>query len=345
MPFFNHSMAHNINEAMASVAGSSGGQCSSSPSATSSFSNRLTRSMPGYSHKGEDGQMIYQHTDPLIADRYKLQMTQRKLLFMRTLLRASVKQLENTLGALPVDTNKQLFQTFKVSQDVVLHDSPHVKILEAKSSQAPGTAMSVRIYPPEAASSQHCKILRHLGRKHPFLVHTYEVFSDPEKVYVFQEYCIMGNLVEYLEQSQPLGERETVIWARMVYRALDFLGDQAIAHRDISPIHLVVQPQHNGEVWLKLTGFNCAIIYWDCQTNDIHFCPCLPLEQMTEGGCTFQPPEVYGNAETEQYDPILADGKRKSREVLKNNLIILLSQFSLVFRCKHLLHSQQAVPL
>lgn len=121
----------------------------------------------------------------------------------------------------------------------------------------------------------------------------------------------MGNLVEYLEQSQPLGERETVIWARMVYRALDFLGDQAIAHRDLSPIHLVVQPQHNGEVWLKLTGFNNAIIYWDCQTNDVHFCPCLPLEQMSEGGCTFQPPEVYGNPDTEQFDPILADGKKK----------------------------------
>lgn len=302
MPYLNHSMAHSINEAMSAA-------CEGKQSPVSvkepCFSNRFTRSMPGCTHR-EGEQDIYKHTDKLMADRYKLQMTQRKLLFMRTLLRASVKQIEATVGAIPLETNKQLFQAYKVNQNVVLHESEHVRILEAKSSLAPGTAMSVRIYPAKTeTSSLHLKILRYLGRKHPYIVHTYELFYDAENVLVFQEFATMGNLVEYLEQCQPLSEREAVVWARQVYRALDFLGDQAIAHRELSPIHLVVQPQHNGEVWLKLTGFKNAVIYWDCQTNDVIFLPCLPLEQQKIDGCNFQAPEVYGDSSKEQFDPIL----------------------------------------
>ena len=61
------------------------------------------------------------------------------------------------------------------------------------------------------------------------------------------------------------------------------------------------------EVWLKLTGFKQAIIYWDVNNNDIQFCPCWPIEKQNEHGPNFQPPEVYGNPETEQFDPIQAD--------------------------------------
>lgn len=110
-----------------------------------------------------------------------------------------------------------------------------------------------------------------------------------------------------MEQSQPLTERQAAVWAKQVYRALDFLGDQAIAHREISPAHLVIQPQSSGEVWCKLTGFKEAIIYWDMSANDIAYSQCWPAERQAADGANFQPPEVYGDPTKERFDPIQAD--------------------------------------
>ncbi len=107
-----------------------------------------------------------------------------------------------------------------------------------------------------------------------------------------------------MEQSQPLTERQAAVWAKQIYRALDFLGDQAIAHRDLSPTHLVIQPQSSSEVWCKLTGFKQAIIYWDTNCNDIAYCQCWPSERQAADGANFQPPEVYGDPTKEQFDPI-----------------------------------------
>ena len=132
------------------------------------------------------------------------------------------------------------------------------------------------------------------------------MFNDKDTIYVFQEWATNGNLVEYMETTPPLSERKAAVWAKQVYRALDFLGDQAIAHRDLAPIQLVVVPVFS-EVWLKLTGFSQSIIYWDINSNDVEFCQCWPAEKQIKDGPNFQPPEVYGNPQTEQFDPIQAD--------------------------------------
>lgn len=180
------------------------------------------------------------------------------MLFMRSLLRAQVSQMMSCVSCYPVDGYRTLYKSYKINTANVLHDSPHVKMYEAKNTAMPNVSMTVRLYTKaqnDPNTSLHLKILRHLGRKHPYIIHSFEIFNDKENVYVFQEWATMGNLVEYMEASAPLSERRAAVWAKQIYRALDFLGDQAIAHRDLAPIHLVVQPQFGNEVWLKLTGF------------------------------------------------------------------------------------------
>lgn len=270
-----------------------------------STSSRTTRTMPGSTHKGAD---IYKEADPAMAQKYKQQMSKRKLLFLQSLLKAQVTQLNKSVSTLPVEANGALFKTYQIKKDKIRHKGEHVTIYDAKCPLSGST--SVRIYAKsliDPNTSVFLKILRHLGRKHPYIVHTYELFSDQASVYVFQEWCYKGNLAEYMEKREALSEREAAVWAKQVYRALDFLGDQAIAHRDISPTHLVIQPQSSSEVWCKLTGFKEAIIYWDIAANDIAYCQCWPAERQATDGANFQPPEVYGDPSKEQFDPLMAD--------------------------------------
>src|SRR5699024_6829957 len=115
-----------------------------------------------------------------------------------------------------------------------------------------------------------------------------------------------GNLMEYLEKNPDVSETQARFWAKQLCDSLDFLGDQAIAHRNLTPKNLLVK-KAGCEQRLKLTGFQSAIIYWDMATNDIQFCPCWPAQNQKTDGPNFQAPEVYGDSATEEFDPILAD--------------------------------------
>ncbi len=172
MPFFNRSMASSVRE-------STGG--GNEPST----STRTTRTMPGSTHKGND---IYKEADPTMADRYKQQMSKRKLLFIQSLMRAQVNQMNKSMSTFPVEAYGSLFKTYQIKKDTILHKGEHVTIYGAKSPVSNNT--SVRVYAKsfiDPNTSVYLKILRHLGRKHPYIVHSYELFHDGTSVYVFQE--------------------------------------------------------------------------------------------------------------------------------------------------------------
>lgn len=181
MPFFNRSMASSVRQS------TGGGNAPSAGTGTS------TRTMPGSTHKGND---IYKETDPMMAEKYKLQMSKRKLLFIQSLLRAQVGQMNKTMSTFPVEAYGSLFKTYKIKKEKIFHQGEHVIIYEAKSPVSNNT--SVRVYAKsfiDPESSVFLKILRHIGRKHPYIVHTYELFHDNTSVYAFQEWCYKGNLI------------------------------------------------------------------------------------------------------------------------------------------------------
>lgn len=177
----------------------------------------------------------------------------------------------------------------------------------ARSKTSPEFSMMACIYAKNQLPSNnqfYLKILRHLGRKHPYIVNIWEIFHTNDTIIIFQEYVSQGNLLTYLENNE-IEERQVCFWAKQIFRALDFLGDNGIVHRDITPTHLLIKPMGN-EVWVKLTGFKRSMIYWNIDENDVNLCECLPIEQQKIDGPNFQAPEVYGNA-GECFDPIIAD--------------------------------------
>lgn len=260
---------------------------------------------------------VHQYAEQAVSDRYHQKTTMRKMLFVQSLLQSQMSQMINTNSANSlVDgnaANKTLFAEYKIDNNVVHYSGPKHKILGAKRTSNSNLSTAVRVYAradQNPLSSLYLKVVRHLGRKHPYIVHTLDLFYDAEKVYIFQEFCTGGNVRQYLEKKGVTTEPLAISWAKDFYKALDFLGDQAIAHRDLKPEHLVVQRyEGSSNPSLKLTGFKKALIYWDSASVDILYCPCFPAEQTPadNGASNFQPLEVYGNPQTEQYDPVLAD--------------------------------------
>lgn len=186
----------------------------------------------------------------------------------------------------------------------------------------------VKIYASASSNNQqqslppenYFKMLRHFGRKHPFIVTTYEVFSIPNKYnklkatfYVFQEMAPGRNALVYTKEHGPLTEIAVASVARQLRQAMDFIGDMGVCHRAISPWHLLIFNSTETTFSIKLTGFRSAIIYYDDKENDIHYQACVPLPAKrgvnTNPGKLpeFQAPETYGDPATEEFDPICAD--------------------------------------
>lgn len=305
MPYISHAMARCYNEAVKKI----GGGSQAPP--TSSNNTRTTRSMPARHPQ------VQQYAEEAVSDAYHQQTTMRKMLFVQSLLQSQMSQMINTNSAESlVDGNaagKKLFAEYKIDNSLVHYSGSKHKILGAKRISNANLSTAVHVYSradQNPLSSLYLKVVRHLGRKHPYVVHTLDLFYDAEKVYIFQEFCTGGNVRQYLEKKGVLSEPLAISWAKDFYKALDFLGDQAIAHRDLKPEHLVVQRyESSSDPCLKLTGFKRALIYWDTAAVDILYCPCQPTEQTPadNGATNFQPLEMYGNPQTEQYDPVLAD--------------------------------------
>ena len=75
--------------------------------------------------------------------------------------------------------------------------------------------------------------MRHLGKKHANIAHTWELFVDQQKnIEIFEEYCKNGNLEKFVG-SKALEEKEIALYAWQLLRGMDFLGDIGIAHRKL----------------------------------------------------------------------------------------------------------------
>lgn len=101
-------------------------------------------------------------------------------------------------------------------------------------------------------------------------------------------------------------EKEVQLVACQMRMGMDFLGDMGLAHRSITPYHILVMHKN---MRIKLTGFRKAIIYYNDKKSDLNYQPCRPLEKKKTAGNDYHAPESYGDHKKEFFDPVAADGK------------------------------------
>jgi len=181
------------------------------------------------------------------------------------------------------------------------------KIYNATHSDYKSTGLVCKIYDAkkyDPKKNEYLRILRHISKKHPSIVGTWEVFYDGHDVIVFQEYAGYGCLAQYMNHFGVLPENKAQESAQQVLRAMDYLGDFGLTHRCLCPKHLMVFRVKSDWI-VKLSGFQSTIIYWNFEDEDIIYQPCRSMKDAERD--VWQAPEVFSDGAKEVYDPIQAD--------------------------------------
>ena len=230
-----------------------------------------------------------------------------KFTFKREMLKKQVEEIQNTKCSDPVkdDTN---FPKYIIQKNTTIFQGKYLQIYPCSNVAYGENQLICRIYHPNAIinpdSDLFLRILRHLGKKHPFILPTMDIFSDENKqIYIFQEFANKGNLTDYM-RAKFVTEKQMAKWAQSIYRAMEYLGDVGIVHRSIQPKHILLKATSDIEIIAKLSSFQVSTIYWDPEAKDIIDQPCKPLSKRIYYG--FQAPEVFGFP-GEFFNPVDAD--------------------------------------
>lgn len=236
------------------------------------------------------------------TQKYKREFNANKLTYMRNLLKAEVEALQKKSG--PSDTNDPEFAKYSVDKGTVLVSGNSSIIYKAQHNNYLDMPLCCKIFKnPIQFDSLYVKIFRHLGKKHRSLVDNWNVFNVNNELYFFQGYCSGGSMEIFLE-TNPINETQAAFYSYQVLNGLDFLGNIGISHRAIHPKNILLKPAQN-DYFIKISNFKSAIIYWSIENNNVIFQPCIDPSKQT--GPNYQAPEIYGNEQTEVFDPIIAD--------------------------------------
>ena len=241
-------------------------------------------------------------------NRERMNFDQRKAKFIQSQLKNNVERLQKLSATeLPNDEFAQF--TIDESKSVTQSHAPCNALVEVSHKDYPNGSLLAKLYTADSPGfdrkgSLYLKVLRHMGKKHPSIIHTLGVFVQDQTIYVIQDLATYGNMADYVGKNKSLDQTKAQLCARQLIRALDFMGDMGVCHRAISPHHLLFC--HNLNMTVRLTGFRATIIYYDEKNNDINYQPCQPLN--SKGPETeYQALEVFGDPNTEVFDPVTAD--------------------------------------
>ncbi|UXI21622.1 Aldehyde dehydrogenase family 3 member B1 [Sarcoptes scabiei] len=232
-----------------------------------------------------------------------------KLRYMRNLLQRQVQRIANLqesnfirpiserLDKYTINLEENLEWEKQINEKEIVHPVQHVDY--------PNLSMVGRILERRwIRNPVFFKILKHLGKKHPFILQTWEILELPDfRVMIIQEQPYNSDIEEYVMRHGPQDERQSFDWARQLYKALDYLGDMAICHNNLQPRFVKIDQFAN----LHLTGFFDSMVYWSIDNCSVMCFPCQPLTERNFTTPDFKAPEVYGDPLREQYDPIMAD--------------------------------------
>lgn len=113
---------------------------------------------------------------------------------------------------------------------------------------------------------------------HDNVVNLIDVIDDPkaEQLYLVQEYCQMGAIMENLEGNTPLSEPTARKYFRDLLCGIDYLHRHGIVHRDIKPMNLLVTSDHI----VKIGDFGAARVLQGTQAVGIAGTPAFMAPEL-----------------------------------------------------------------
>ena len=164
---------------------------------------------------------------------------ERKVKLLRDMLHSEVERIKRVKPSIPINTKFAKKYTILIDEKLIA-ETPKCKVYKTKHADYPDNILAAKVctfgnekdMQAELTKFRY-KILRHIGKKHPYIIQTWEVFHQQNTLIVIQEYANKGNLDDWLNKKGPVTENQAGKWVYMLTKALDYLGDIGICHRDV----------------------------------------------------------------------------------------------------------------
>lgn len=140
-----------------------------------------------------------------------------------------------------------------------LGDGSYGTVLRAKH-KATGLPRAVKILPRAKIRNQarlELEINLLKITDHPHIVKMYDLFEDPQSIYLVMEVCSGGELFDFVVRKQHLSEDEARTIMVQLVRSLHYLHSHEICHRDLKPENLLFAEEDNLSS-LKLIDFGLS---------------------------------------------------------------------------------------
>ena len=295
-------------------------QCSTNSLGSSSASG-LGASAPSFpkmlaSRQYSDGSEQKLKTPPIsinggasLADNQNLNLFEKTILYRSSLIKSQVDQINSSEPFIDCKDAKD-FDKYNMTISLAYPRAHSCNsIWKTSHSDYPNYLLITKLYrcpnrQPNEESVLYFKVLRHLARKHPSIIQTWDVSYSDNIVLVIQEYAPGGTMKEYIRNHGSMAENSVRHLAKQIYLGMDFLGDVGLTHRSLKPAHVLICDYK--EMRVKITGFRSTFIYY-YQNGDyirINMVRCWKSKPVKPD---FQAPETYELGSRKDYDPISAD--------------------------------------
>jgi len=116
---------------------------------------------------------------------------------------------------------------------------------------------------------------------HPNIVRYIDYYEDKKNYYLLEELVDSGDLYDVLSRQHKYNENDAKILALQLIRAVQYMHNKGIVHRDIKCENTLCKIGPDGSITLKITDFGHAT---ECQDGVL-------LQQFDVGSPCYRPPE------------------------------------------------------
>lgn len=132
---------------------------------------------------------------------------------------------------------------------------------------------------------------------HPNVIRLYEIYQDPEYIYLVQEYLEGGELFEYIVKKEYLDETQTAKIFKQIISSVLYCHKNAICHRDLKPENFLFVSKE--DVNLKLIDFGLSRSYYKINQEGVGK---YTRMHTTAGTAYFMAPEVLSENYNSSWD-------------------------------------------
>eukprot|EP01066_Platyproteum_vivax_P016920 Platyproteum_vivax@DN7255_c0_g1_i1.p1 len=91
--------------------------------------------------------------------------------------------------------------------------------------------------------------------RHPNILRLYGWFEEGERIFLVLEYCVEGELYNFLNKQKRFSEGRTAFYIEQLMCSLEYCHSKNVMHRDLKPENILIGENHR----LKLADFGWSV--------------------------------------------------------------------------------------